>query len=83
MWLYFYIWFPRGHSFYLARVRSDIVLKPLANGSICDMENVFRFIPQPKGTSPHYEQALEKDGAAGLLSLRLPVWKLPSSKKLE
>lgn len=31
-------------------------------GSVCGVGNVFRFIPQPRGTPPHYEQALERDG---------------------
>ena len=36
--------------------------KSLANGFVCDVGDVFRFIPQPRWTPPRYEQALGRGG---------------------
>lgn len=71
-----FTWLARNHPFGIARVWSEVVLKPLVDGSVCRVGSAFTSAPGPRGTALFYEQTLERVVIPGLLSLRLLLWKL-------
>lgn len=71
-----FTWLARNHPFGVARVWSEVVLKPLVDGSVCGVGSAFTSAPGPRGTALFYEQTLERVVIPGLLSLPLLLWKL-------